>query len=520
MSPLKHWHAATRPLPVPEVKMMSANANPRRWWALGLLGVAQFLVILDTSIIGVALPKIDTALGFSNSSLQWVFNAYVIAFGGLLLLGGRLADLLGARRVFAAGFVVLVGGSLLAGLATSEALLISGRALQGAGAALVAPSAMAIVFRLFTDPKELGKAMGIWGASAPAGGTAGVFLGGVITEWISWRWTFLINVPIGLFVLMLVPSLLPRASGRRGRIDLVGAATITAAISLAVYGIVDANNAGWSSLRTLALLVGASVLLIAFVLVEQTRREPLLRLGILRVPNLAAANLTMALLGAAWIPLWFFLNLYLQQVLGFDAFKSGAALLPMTLTILVLMVGVTGRLIPRLGPKPLLVAGLAALAAGIALFARTPLGGSFAADVLGASLLAAVGMSFAYIPALISALAGAKAEDAGLASGLVNTSYQVGSALGLAVVTAIATSATGSSATLGVLNHGYHAAFVAASGIAAAAAVVALVLIRRSSTAGVQDAPVEPRSHDTKRPLPAHAAERLTALHRPRPERS
>src|SRR6266508_2376873 len=226
-----------------------ATPNPRRWWALALLSVAQFLVILDTSIIGVALPKIDSALGFSSSSLQWVFNAYVIAFGGLLLLGGRLADLLGARRVFVGGFVLLVGASLFAGLATSEPMLIAGRGLQGAGAALVAPAAMAIVFGLFSEPKELGKAMGIWGASAPAGGTAGVFLGGVITEWISWRWTFLI---------------------------------------------------------------------------KQTRREPLVRLGILRSRNLAAASLTIGLLGAAWIPLWFFLNLYLQQVLGYSAFASGA----------------------------------------------------------------------------------------------------------------------------------------------------------------------------------------------------
>src|SRR4051812_18831071 len=209
--------------PKEELMSVPATPNSRRWWGLALLSVAQFLVILDTSIIGVALPKIDSALGFSGSTLQWVFNAYVIAFGGLLLLGGRLADLLGARRIFVAGFLLLTGASLLAGLATSETVLILGRALQGAGAALVAPAAMALVFTLFTEPKELSKAMGIWGASAPAGGTAGVFLGGVITQWLSWRWTFLINVPIGLFALMLVPSLLPASKGRGGRIDFAGA---------------------------------------------------------------------------------------------------------------------------------------------------------------------------------------------------------------------------------------------------------------------------------------------------------
>src|SRR3954471_8343668 len=256
--------------------------NARRWWALALLSVAQFLVILDTSIIGVALPKIDAALGFSSSSLQWVFNAYVIAFGGLLLLGGRLADLLGARRVFVGGFVLLVGASLLAGLATSEPMLIAGRGLQGAGAALVAPAAMAIVFGLFRDPKELGKAMGIWGASAPAGGTAGVFLGGVITEWISWRWTFLINVPVAILALALIPRLIPARLARGGRIDLLGAAGITGALSLAVYTIVTANDAGWASARPLLLFAASAILLAAFVAIERARREPLVRLGIFK----------------------------------------------------------------------------------------------------------------------------------------------------------------------------------------------------------------------------------------------
>jgi EmrB/QacA subfamily drug resistance transporter len=466
-----------------------ATPNPRRWWALALLSVAQFLVILDTSIIGVALPKIDTALGFSSSSLQWVFNAYVIAFGGLLLLGGRLADLLGARRVFVGGFILLVGASLLAGLATSEPILIAGRALQGAGAALVAPAAMALVFGLFREPQELGKAMGIWGASAPAGGTAGVFLGGVITQWISWRWTFLINVPIGLLVLALIPSLVPKTGGRRGRIDFAGAATITAAISVAVYAVVDANNAGWRSLQTLGLLAGAAAFLTAFLLVEQNRRQPLVRLGILRSPNLAAASLTMGLLGAAWIPLWFFLNLYLQQVLGYGAFASGAALLPITVTVLAMMVGLVGLLIPRVGPKPMMTTGLTVLAGGIALFAHTPIGGSFKTDVLAASLLAGIGISLTYIPALVTALAGAKPEEAGLVSGLISTSYQVGSALGLAVMTAIATAATGAGTSLGSLNHGYHAAFLGAAAVAATAALAVLILIRRQPQIAGAEAP-------------------------------
>ena len=422
--------------------MTITDTSARRWWALGLVSLAQFLIILDTSIIGIALPQIRGALGFSESSLQWVFNAYVIAFGGLLLFGGRLSDLLGARRLFAAGFAILVAASLLAGLAWSDAALVVGRALQGLGAALIAPAAMTLVFRLFTTPAELGRAMGIWGAAAPAGGTAGVFLGGVITQWISWRWTFLINVPIGVLVLAATPALLPPVQGRRGRVDVTGALSVTAALSLALYAIVTANDRGWGSAGTIVLLASAGALLAVFVALQSRRRDPLLPLRIFRTPNLSAANAVMLLLGAAWIPMWFYLNLYLQQVLGFDAFESGAALLPMTIAIMVLMVGVTGKLVGRLGFKLPLVAGLLVLALGMAMFGRLPVGGSFAADVLAASLIAALGMSLSYIPTLIASLSAVNPEDTGLASGIVNTSYQIGSALGLAAMTAIALAAT------------------------------------------------------------------------------
>jgi EmrB/QacA subfamily drug resistance transporter len=450
----------------------------RRWWALGLVSLAQFLVILDTSIIGIALPDIQAALEFSDSGLQWVFNAYVIAFGGLLLLGGRLADLYGAGRVFTAGFVTLTGASLLAGLAWSDDVLVAARALQGVGAALIAPAAMAIVLSLFSSPGELGKAMAIWGASAPAGGTAGVFLGGVITEWIDWRWTFLVNVPVGILVLAAVPALVPRLHGRRGRLDVAGAFAVTAALSLAVYATVTANERGWSSLPTLGAYAAAAALLVAFVALEARRREPLVRLGIFRSPNLTAANAVMALLGAAWIPMWFFLNLYLQQVRGYDAFEGGLALLPMTAAIMVLMVGVTGRLVARYGFKPPMVTGLALLAAGIALFARVPADGSFLADVLPASLLAATGMSLAYIPVLIAGLSGASPHESGLASGLINTTYQVGSALGLAAATAVAAAAT-NGGDAAALTDGFQATFVLAAAVALAAAAFAAVAIRR-----------------------------------------
>ena len=466
--------------------MATETPNPRRWWALALLSVAQFLVILDTSIIGIALPKIQDALSFTDSGLSWVFNAYVIAFGGLLLLGGRLADHFGARRILTFGFAVLTGASLVAGLAQSDDVLILGRALQGVGAALIAPAAMALVLGLFTDPRELGKAMGIWGASAPAGGTAGVFLGGVITEWISWRWTFLINVPVAILVLALIPGLIPAGLARRGRIDLLGAAGITGALSLAVYTIVTANEAGWGSARTLLLFAASAALLVAFVAIERVRREPLVRLGIFKTTNLAVANTVMALLGAAWIPMWFFLNLYLQRILGYDAFQSGAALLPMTALIMLVMVGVTGRIVARYGFKPPMVVGLGLLAAGIALLGRAPVDGNFVLDVLIPSLIAAVGMSLTFIPTLIAALSSARPEEGGLASGLVNTTYQVGSALGLAVASAVAIGATNSTDP-STLNDGYSAAFFTAAAIAVGAALLAIVKLRSPAAAEATD---------------------------------
>jgi EmrB/QacA subfamily drug resistance transporter len=459
---------------------MSTTVDPRRWWALVVLAFAQFITIMDTSIIGVALPDIQEALGFSPDGLSWVFNAYVIAFGGLLLLGGRLGDLLGARAVFVAGLAVLTGGSLLAGLAQGEGVELAGRAIQGAGAALIAPTGLSLLVGLFAhDPKELTKALAIFGAAAPAGGTAGVFLGGVLTDALDWRWTLLINVPLTLAVLAATPRLLPKGVRRPERLDLIGSVLATAALGLAVFGIVDANNAGWGSTQTVLVLAGAVVLLAAFVASQAAVRQPLVPLGVFRARNLTGANLTLALLGAAWIPMWFMLNLYLQQVLGYGPFEAGAALLPMTALILFLMVGVTARVIGRFGLKAPLVAGLIVLAGGISLFGLVSSDGGFVPDVLWASLVAAAGMSLAYIPALNAGLSAVAPQQSGLASGLLNTSYQVGSALGLAVMTAIATSygadRLGNTAEL---TDGYQAAFIGAAGVAALAALVALALIR------------------------------------------
>lgn len=453
-------------------------AYSKRWSALFLLCTAQFIVIMDTSIIGVALPAIKADLGYSQSGLQWIFNAYVIAFGGFLLLGGRLSDLFGARKVFMWGFVILSAASLLAGVAWSEAALNAGRALQGLGSALIAPAALTLVLSKFTDPKEINKALGFWGASAAAGGSAGVFLGGAITEWLSWHWVFLINIPIGLAVLFYSKRLLFKGSTQKGKVDVAGAILATAALVLAVYGIVSAEGSGWKSLQTIGLLALSLVLFIIFFVIQKQKKEPLVPLSIFKVPNLSSGNLVMALLAAAWIPLWFFLNLYLQQTLNYSAFNSGLALLPMTIAIMFLMVGVTGKLVAKFGFKTNLIAGLIALAASLFLFSTIPADGTFLVNVLPASLLGALGMSLAYIPGTIASMSGAKPEETGLASGLVNTSYQVGSALGLAIIVAISAAKTNAVKTTGAadvaaLNAGFQTAFFSAAVICVIAAIIA-----------------------------------------------
>ncbi|WP_020416075.1 MFS transporter [Amycolatopsis sp. ATCC 39116] len=464
------------------------RTDSRRWWALGFLALAQFMVIMDTSIIGVALPKMQSDLGFTPDGLSWVFNAYVVAFGGLLLLGGRLSDLLGARRMFTAGWVVTLGGSVVAALAGTAGIELTGRVLQGAGAALIAPSALTLLMVLFGDrPKELTKALALYGAAAPAGGTAGVFLGGVITEWLSWPWIFWLYVPISLIAIAATPVLMPVTPGRRGAVDVAGAVAVTAGLALTVFAIVRAPEQGWGSAATLGALAGGVVLLGIFLVIQRSRRVPLVRLGIFRTPNLGAANLAQLLLGAAWIPMWYFLNLYLQQVLGYGAFAGGAALLPMTLLIVILMVGVAPRLIARFGSKTLIVAGLWALAAGLVWLSFVRPTGSFVVDVLPASLVAALGQALAFIPSLGMAISSAKPEEGGLASGIVNTAYQIGSALGLAAMTAVGLSfGAGELGDAAALTDGFSAAFLGAAAIAVAGGFLGLATIR---TARAESAP-------------------------------
>ncbi|MFD9615612.1 MFS transporter, partial [Streptomyces sp. NPDC059083] len=340
--------------------------------------------IMDTSIIGVALPELQGALGFSQGNLSWVFNAYVVVFGGLLLLGGKLSDIAGARRIFRIGWGVLGIGSLVAGLAGNAAVELIGRGVQGAGAALIAPSALTLLMMLFgSNPGELTKAFAVYGAAAPAGGTAGVFLGGLITQYASWPWVFYINIPIALAALLAAPALVPDgAMAPHASVDLLGAVTATLGLGAAVFGVVRAD---WAASSTWVVLFAAAVLLGAFVAIQARRKEPLMPLSIFRAPDLGAANLAQVLLGAAWVPMWFFLNLYLQQVLGYSAFPSGAALLPMTALIMVGMIAISPKLFARFGARTMTVAGLLLLAAGLVWLSFIRSDGNFWIDVLPGS---------------------------------------------------------------------------------------------------------------------------------------
>jgi len=450
-----------------------------------LIAAAQFVVIMDTSIIGVALPDIQRDLGFTPESLSWVFNAYVVAFGGLLLLGGRLSDAFGARKIFVTGWLILIAGSWLAGAASNVGLEIAGRAIQGAGSALIAPAALTLLMMLFGGTNDLPKAFAVYGAAAPIGGTAGVFLGGVLTEYASWPWVFYVTIPIAVVVLAFTATTLPRTAGKAsGSIDIAGAVTVTGGLAAIVYAVINAPEVGWLTFPTLSVLAGGLVLLVIFFIIQARSRDPLLRLGLLRAPQLGAANGAQLLLGAAWVSMWFFLNLYLQQVLGASAFAAGAALLPMTGLVVLVMIAWAPRLQGRFGAKPMIVTGLLVLAAGLGWLSFVRPDGNYAVDVLPASLLAALGMSLAFIPSLGTAINAAPPAETGVAAGLVSTSYQIGSALGLAALTAIVYGISGHDPSRVELTQGYSAAFIGAAIIALVGAVITAVAMTkpRSST--------------------------------------
>jgi EmrB/QacA subfamily drug resistance transporter len=438
------------------------------------------------------ITTIQQHFGISQTDLPWIFNAYVISFGTLLLLGGRLSDILGSKIIFIIGFVILTASSILAGIAPTIDVLIIARMFQGVGAALITPSALSIVMNIFASNKsEMNKAMGIWGAAAPVGGTAGVFLGGIITAWLDWPWIFLINVPIGIAVLSLIPKLIPKGEKKKGHIDYLGALSITISLALLVYSIVTANEAGWLSVQTVSILAGSVISMAAFISIEKKSRAPLVPLHIFKTTkNLLSFNVVMALLGAAWIPMWFFLHLYLQQILNYGPLESVLALLPMTMLIMMMMIWVTPKLIGKLGRKLNMITGLSLLTVGILLFSLTLAadnnngnvnnnGNIYSMYVLPASIISALGMSFSYIPILTTAVANAKRENIGMASGLVNTTYQIGSALGLAVMVAISTLNTQTLVSEGIksfdaLNSGFHLAFIGAAIVTAVATILSV----------------------------------------------
>lgn len=463
------------------------EARDRRWIALILLCVAQFVVVLDASIVNVALPTIGEALGFSESNLPWVVNAYVLTFGGFLLLGGRMADLLGRRRVFIGGLVLFALASLAGGLATNAGQLIAARAVQGLGAAILSPAALAIVTTTFRDGAERNKALGVWGAVAGSGGAAGVLLGGALTDGLGWEWVLWVNVPIGLAAAAIAPALLEesRSEGIRRHFDITGAVTITAGLSLLVYALVDANNAGWGSVRTLGLLAISAALLIGFVVTERRAASPLVPFRIFRLQTLTGANVVGVLVGASLFSMFFFISLYMQQVLGYSAIKAGLSYLPLAVSIIIAAT-IASQLVTKVGFKNVLAAGMVLIAAGLLWFSQVSVDGGFTTDILGPSLLAAVGLGFAFVPVTIAAVSGVDDYDAGLASGLINTSQQVGGALGLAVLSAISTSVIGSSHSPAVLTDGFRDAFLAGAGIAVLGLLATLFLIRgRDSRAHV-----------------------------------
>jgi EmrB/QacA subfamily drug resistance transporter len=458
--------------------------NRTRWLALVILCLGDLMIVLDTTIVNVALPSIRDDLGFSQTSLAWVVNAYLLTFGGFLLLGGRLGDLFGHRKLFLIGIALFTVASLACGLSGSQHLLEAARAVQGVGGAIVSAVAFSLIMVMFTEPAERAKAMGVFGFVLAGGGSIGVLLGGVLTDVLNWHWIFLVNLPIGVVVFALGWRLLPKSFTRpaSGRIDVLGAVTVTGALMLAVYAIVNGNQTGWASGQTLGLLGGAVALLVLFLWIESRVEEPLVPLGIFRLRNVATANVVGVLWAAAMFA-WFFLSaLYLQLVLGYTPLQVGLAFLPANLIMGAFSLGISAKLVMRFGFRKPLAAGLLLAAAGLVLFARAPVGGTFLVDVLPAMILLAFGAGIAFNPMLLAAMSDVAPEESGLASGIVNTAFMMGGALGLAVLASLAASRTdslrASNGQLAALAGGYHAAFLAGAGFAVAAATVAAVFLR------------------------------------------
>src|SRR5437660_5624962 len=420
---------------------MQAQLDPNRWRALTVVCAAFFMTVLDVSIVNVALPSIGKSLHFSETNLQWVITAYAITFGGFLLLGGRAADLLGRRRVFMAGVVLFTFASFLCGLAWSEGVLIGARAIQGLGAAIISPAALSIITTIFPEGAERNKALGIWGALGGSGAAVGVLAGGVLTKYLGWEWIFFVNVPVGALVLALTPRIVPesRREGAERSYDVLGAVLVSGGLALFVYSISRAPDVGWGSARTILLLVASGALLVGFLVNERRLPDPLMPFHIFRVRTVAGANTVGALLGAVLFANFFLLTLYVQNVLGYSALKTGVTFVA-TAGTAVVAAGVAEALTTKVGAKPIIVIGLALLTGGMIWYSQIPVHGKFASDLLPGYLMVGVGIAFAFVPVSIAALAGVAEREAGLASGLINTSQQIGGAVGTAVASTVFTS--------------------------------------------------------------------------------
>ncbi|HEY0659883.1 MAG TPA: DHA2 family efflux MFS transporter permease subunit [Lysobacter sp.] len=465
---------------------MTSNLDTRqRWLALMVLCLGVLMIVLDTTIVNVALPSIQEDLQFTKTSLVWVVNAYMLTFGGFLLLGGRLGDLYGHRRLFLIGITLFTIASLACGLAQSQAMLVGARAAQGLGGAVVTSVALSLIMTLFTQPGERAKAMGVYSFVCAGGGSIGVLLGGLLTSTLNWHWIFLVNLPIGVAVYVLCLRLLPAGKGVADgqRLDVAGAVTVTSSLMLAVYAIVNGNDVGWRSPQTLGLLAAAAALLMGFLVIESRVRSPLMPLGMFRLRNVATANVVGVLWAAAMFA-WFFISaLYLQLVLGYGPMQVGLAFLPANLIMAAFSLGLSARLVMRFGIRTPLVAGLLLAGSGLALFALAPVDGQFALHVLPGMLLLGLGAGMAFNPVLLAAMSDVAPQDAGLASGLVNTSFMMGGALGLAILASLAAARTDALVAVGTeavhsLNGGYHAAFLAGAIFATIAAGLGAVILR------------------------------------------
>ena len=478
--------------------MTNTTKSDRRWSALALIVTAQFMVILDVAIVNVALPSIKSDLGFSETNLQWVISAYAIMFGGALLLGGRLADLLGRRRLFVAGLALFAASSLLCGLAWSEGSLIAFRAVQGLGGALLAPAALSLLMTTFAEGRERNLALGIYGAASGSGAAAGVLLGGLLTSYLSWSWIFFINVPVGVLAIALTPLLLRegRSDLARRHFDVPGAASVTAGLMLLVYATTRATSDGWGAATTLALLAGAAALVLAFVAIELRSPSPLLPLRIFRLRTLSAANGAMAIVGAVAFSEFFLLTLYLQDVLHYSAVQSGVAFVGFALTVVVAS-NVAQAVVGRLGVRPTLTAGLLVSAVSVAMLTRLPVDGHYFSDLFPWFVLGGAGMGLSFVPVTIASLTGVGRSDAGVASGLINTSRQIGGAIGVAATSAIAATSTshyvsahsGVTPSSGVaLDHGFQTGLYVLTGLLLAGALIAGAFVRSAPRAPSADA--------------------------------